>query len=223
MIPTLSEHELRVLGCLMEKSVITPEQYPLTLNALMLACNQKSSRDPVLNLTPVETQHAARDLEAKLLLKREENFRSGIEKFQQRFCNTAFSAVQLSEQQFGALCLLLLRGAQTPGEIRSRAGRLCSFETNEDAAAVLQSLMDREGGPLVARLPRRAGRQDHEYAHLLAGEIESAPVDAAARTSALLVDRADRGDRADRIAQLEARVAALEAALDALRAELGAN
>ncbi len=220
MIPTLSEHELRVLGCLMEKSVVTPEQYPLTLNALMLACNQKSSRDPVLTLTPVETQHAARDLEAKLLLKREENFRSGIEKFQQRFCNTAFSAVQLSEQQFGALCLLLLRGAQTPGEIRARAGRLCSFETNEDAAAVLQSLMDREGGPLVARLPRQPGRQDHEYTHLLAGEIESAPPDAAARAG---VATSDRGDRADRIAQLEARVAALEAALDALRADLGGS
>lgn len=221
MIPKLTDHEVRVLGCLMEKSVVTPEQYPLTLNALMLACNQKSSRDPMLNLTPVQTQHAARDLEAKLLLKREENFRSGIEKFQQRFCNTAFSSVQLSAQQFGALCLLLLRGAQTPGEIRSRAGRLCSFDTNEEAAAVLQSLIDREGGPLVARLPRRPGRQDHEYTHLLAGEIESAPVDAVARTGAVSVDRGDRADRGDRIAQLEARVAALEAALDALRADLG--
>ena len=223
MIPSLTEHELRVLGSLMEKSVVTPEQYPLTLNALMLACNQKSSRDPVLNLQPVETQRAARDLEAKLLLKREENFRSGIEKYQQRFCNTPFSSIQLSEQQFAALCLLLLRGAQTPGEIRSRAGRLCSFETNEEAAAVLQSLIDREGGPLVARLPRRAGRQDHEYMHLLAGELESAPPDASPRAGAALFDRSEQADRGDRITQLEARVEALEAALQALRADLGGS
>ena len=149
MTPKLTDIEVRVLGALMEKSVVTPEQYPLTLNALTLACNQKSSREPVLNLPQVDVQRAARDLEAKTLVKREENFRNGVEKFQQRFCNTPFSSVKLNAEEYGVLTVLLLRGAQTPGELRARVGRLCSFASNDDAAATLQRLIDREGGPLA--------------------------------------------------------------------------
>ena len=215
MIPTLNDHEVRVLGALMEKAVITPDVYPLTLNALTNACNQKNSRDPVTSLSATDVARAARDLEAKSLVKREENFRNGVEKFQQRFCNTPFSAVKLDAQEYGVLCLLLLRGAQTPGELRARAGRLCSFATNEEAAAVLQRLIDRPGGPLVARLPRRAGRQDHEYVHLLAGEVVSVAAD-------LDLERPAAGDdRLARIDELQARIDALEAEVAALRSRLG--
>ncbi len=110
MIPRLEANEVRVLGALMEKAVITPDVYPLTINALTNACNQKSSRDPVTSLSAAEVTGAARDLEAKTLVRREENFRTGMEKYQQRFCNTPFSTVKLDAQEYGLLCLLLLRG-----------------------------------------------------------------------------------------------------------------
>lgn len=206
----LTSDEARVLGCLMEKSVITPDQYPLTLNGLTNACNQKSSRDPVLSLDQGVVQATARGLEAKHLLSREENFRSGVEKYKQRLCNTPFSDFQFEPAEFAVMCLLLLRGAQTPGELRARSGRLHGFADNAEATVTLQGLIDREGGPVVARLPRTAGRLDNEYMHLLCGAMESAPA-AEPGTSHV-------APRVDRLAQLEARVDALEEALAQLKA-----
>ena len=173
----LTLNETRVLGCLMEKSVTTPDQYPLTLNALTNACNQKSSRDPVLSLEMGLVQRTARQLEEKHLLSVEENFSSRVEKYTQRLCDTPFAQFQFSAEEFAVICLLLLRGPQTPGELRSRGARLHSFADNDEVAQTLAALIDREGGPLVARLPRTAGRKDSEYAHLLAGAIESAAAD----------------------------------------------
>ena len=191
----------------MEKSVTTPDQYPLTLNALTNACNQKSSRDPVLSLEPGVVQRTARDLEAKHLIATDENFKSRVEKFSQRFCNTPFAEVQLDRAEFAVMCLLLLRGPQTPGELRSRSGRLHGFADNQAVMETLQGLLEREGGPLVARLPRKPNRQDHEYAHLLSGAIDSVPaveVEANARAPS-------------RTAELEGRVAALEQEVRELR------
>ena len=203
-------NEARVLGCLMEKSVITPDQYPLTVNALTNACNQKSSRDPVLYLEPGVVQRTARDLEAKHLIASDENFKSRVEKFSQRFCNTPFADVQLDSAEFAVMCLLLLRGPQTPGELRSRSGRLHDFADNQAVVETLQGLLEREGEPLVARLPRKPNRQDHEYAHLLSGTIESMPVaEAAAHVRA-----------PGRTAELEGRVAALEQEVRELREAL---
>ena len=116
----LSDNEARVIGCLIEKSVTTPDQYPLTLNALTNACNQKSGRSPVMALQPGETQRTARDLEARSLILVEENFKSRAEKYVQRFCNTRFSEYQFDPPQLAIVCLLLLRGPQTPGELRAR-------------------------------------------------------------------------------------------------------
>ncbi len=203
-------NEARVLGCLMEKSVITPDQYPLTLNALTNACNQKSSRDPVLSLEPGVVQRTARDLEAKHLIASDENFKSRVEKFSQRFCNTPFADVQLDSAELAVMCLLLLRGPQTPGELRSRSGRLHDFADNQAVVETLQGLLEREGEPLVARLPRKPNRQDHEYGHLLSGTIESVPVaEAAAHVRA-----------PSRTAELEGRVAALEQEVRELREAL---
>lgn len=167
----LSENEVRVLGVLMEKSAITPDAYPLTLNALTNACNQTSSRNPVLSLEPGAVGNAARLLEDKHLLRREQNFKSGVEKFSQRLCNTPFSKYQFTKDQFAVMTLLLLRGAQTPGELRARSGRLHSFSDNDDVSTTLQALLTHESGPLVVRLARVAGRQDAQYMHLLAGDI----------------------------------------------------
>jgi len=210
----LTPNEVRVIGSLMEKSVFTPDQYPLTLNALTLACNQKSSRDPVLTLDQGTVQHTVRDLERKHLVTCDENFRGRAERYAQRLFNTPFSEIQLSPPEFAVVCLLLLRGPQTPGELRTRSGRLFDFPDNQAVGATLEGLMARPGGALVARLARKTGRQDSEYAHLLSGAIESAPPEATAAGTA------DRVSRPDRIGALEARVEALERALEELVARL---
>ena len=212
----LSLNETRLIGCLMEKAVTTPDQCPLTLNALVNACNQKSSRDPVLTLDRGTVQRTARELEQKKLLTSDENFRTGVVKYRQRFCNTPFGARQFTDGEYAVICLLLLRGPQTPGELRTRSGRLHVFADNEPVAATLRTLMDpeRKGGPVIARLPRKPGRRDHEYAHLFSGDIESVPEDESAAAPA--------SPRRDRIAELEARVAVLEAGLAELLQRLKA-
>ena len=158
----LTLNETRVIGCLMEKSVTTPDQYPLTLNALTNACNQKSSRSPVLSLEQGVVQQTTRQLADKHLLRIEENFNSRVEKYHQRLCNTPFAEVQFSAEEFALICVLLLRGRQTPGELRTRASRLFEFADNNAVAETLQQLIDRSDGPFGARLPRPSGRQDHE-------------------------------------------------------------
>ena len=172
MLPELNDVEARVIGCLIEKSVVTPDQYPLTLNALTNACNQKSSRHPVMSLSQGEVQRAIRDLEAKHLVRCDENFKSRVEKFTQRFCNTRYSNLQFDAAQQAIVCLLLLRGPQTPGELRSRSGRLHTFADNGEVVVALTSLIDREGEPLLVKLPRTPGRKDSEYMHLFSGRVD---------------------------------------------------
>ena len=214
MLMELTLNETRIVGCLMEKAVVTPDQCPLTLNALVAACNQKSSRDPVMALDRGTVQRTARDLEDKCLVAIEENFRTGVLKYRQRLCNMPFSDFQFTDDEYAVVCLLLLRGPQTPGELRTRCGRLHGFADNAAVANTLLGLLDpdREGGPVVARLARVPGRRDHQYAHLLAGEIESVPADQPA------VERS--APRPSRLAELEARVDALELELAALKVQL---
>ena len=210
----LTQNELRVVGCLMEKAVTTPDQCPLTLNALAGACNQKSSREPVLTLDSVTVQRTARDLEDKGLVTVDENFRSGVVKYRQRFCNTRFSDLQFDDAEYAIVCLLLLRGPQTPGELRTRSGRLYGFEDNEAVMETLSGLLDpgREGGAVVARLARLPGRRDHQYAHMFAGEVTSVPADEAAEMPAVHTP--------SRLGELEARVDALELELRELKERL---
>ena len=212
----LTANECRVIGCLMEKAVTTPDQYPLTLNALTNACNQKSSRDPVMNLTQGEVQHTVRALEMQHLLRVEENFKRGVEKYTQRLCNTSYSELQFDSAQYAIICLLLLRGPQTPGELRSRSGRLHEFADNDDVVIALDSLIERDGGALLVRLPRTPGRKDSEYMHLLGGEID---VEAHVQQAAEV--RPARESSGSAMAQLEQRLAALEAEVADLKARLG--
>ena len=211
----LTPNEARVIGCLMEKSVITPEQYPLSLNALVNACNQKSSREPVVSLDQGVVERAVKDLIAKQLVMTQE-FGSRVEKYQQRFCNTHFAEIKFSPAEFAVVCLLLLRGPQTPGELKAHSGRLHEFVDASEAEAALESLMTRSDGPFVARLPREPRRKDHAYAHLFGGAVESAPKEARAM---------DGGEaptpRPSALAELEARVAKLEQELGALKQTLG--
>jgi uncharacterized protein YceH (UPF0502 family) len=211
----LTPNEARVIGCLMEKSVITPDQYPLSLNALVNACNQKSSREPVLSLDQGVVERTVKDLIAKQLVMTQE-FGSRVEKYQQRFCNTHFAQIKFSPAEFAVVCLLLLRGAQTPGELKAHSGRLHEFADSAEAEAALHALMTRADGPFVARLPREPRRKDHAYAHLFAGPIESAPLSVAPSESA-----ESSTPRPSALSALEARVEKLEQELAALKQALG--
>lgn len=215
MLPEFSAEEARVVGCLIEKSVTTPDQYPLTLNALTNACNQKSSRDPVMKLTPGEVQHAVRLLEEKHLVRVEESFRSGVQKHSQRFCNTRYSDFQFDGAELAIICLLLLRGPQTPGEIRSRSGRLHTFTDNEAVVDALRGLIERDGDPLVVKLPRAPGRRDSEYMHLFCGPLDTAEAPEPARVTP------QRAASRTTIEALDERVATLEAEMAELKRKLG--
>lgn len=207
MIPLdLSANECRVIGCLMEKSTTTPDQYPLTLNALTNACNQKSSREPVMSLAQGVVQHTARELEGKHLLRIEESPGRGVEKYSQRFCNTRYSELQFEPAQYSIVCLLLLRGPQTPGELRARSGRLHEFADNNEVVEALNGLIEHENNPLVVQLPRTPGRKDSEYMHLFAG-----PVDIEAHAAKVETAKASRPETAGSLDELTRRVADLEA------------
>lgn len=208
---TMEPVEARIIGCLIEKSIVTPDQYPLTLNALTNACNQKSARDPVMALTQGEVQHALRVLEAKHLVRMDENFKSRTEKFAQRFCNTRYSDLQFDAPQLAVICLLLLRGAQTPGELRARSGRLHTFADNAEVVVALNGLIERDDGPLVVKLPRTPGRKDAEYMHLFAGPVDlEAHASRGNSSKAATSERMTVAELSERVTQLEADVAELK-------------
>ena len=214
----LSAVEARVIGCLLEKSIITPDLYPLTLNALTNACNQKSSRDPVMALSQGEVQHTVRDLEARHLVRTEDSFKGRTEKYVQRFCNTRFSDYHFDPPQFAIVCLLLLRGPQTPGELRAHSGRLHDFVDNAAVVDTLNTLVDREDEPLVVKLPRTPGRKDSEYMHLFSG-----PVDVKADAREERPGTAASSSRNTSLSALSDRIAALEADVAELKAKLGSG
>lgn len=214
MSDVLSANEARVIGCLIEKSITTPDQYPLTLNALVNACNQKSSRDPVMSLQPGEVQHVVRGLEGKSLIITEENFKSRTEKYSQRFCNSRYSDFQFDAGELAIVCLLLLRGPQTPGELRARAGRLHTFEDNAAVVTSLNSLMQRERAALVVKLPRAPGRKDSEYMHTFCGPVDIDAHAAQAATTSKSSPRSNVAELEERVRQLEADVAKLKAQIE---------
>jgi len=211
----LTANEARVVGCLMEKSLITPDQYPLSLNALVNACNQKSSREPVLSLDPGVVQRTVNELVAKQFVM-VQNFGSRVDKYLQRFCNTQFAQLQLTPAEFAIVCLLLLRGPQTPGELKAHSGRLHEFVDVAEVEAALETLLTRTDGPFVARLPREPRRKDHAYVHLFSGAIESV-----VRTAAPAEPSAPAPLSSSALAALEARVAQLEHELATLKQSLG--
>ena len=211
----LTAQEARVIGCLIEKSVVTPDQYPLTLNALTNACNQKSSREPVMSLQQGEVQHVVRDLEEKSLARTDENFKSRTEKYIQRFCNTRFSDYQFDPAQLAIICLLLLRGPQTPGELRARSGRLHSFADNAAVIDSLNTLIQWEKNPLVVELPRTPGRKDAEYMHLFSGSV-----DVEAHALERKTTNTGKSSARSAVSELEQRVSNLEAEIAAIKAQL---
>ena len=207
----LSALEARVVGALIEKEVTTPEVYPMTLNGVMTACNQKSNRDPVMSLSESDVRGTLDLLQSKHLVMRLAGSRSL--KYKQRLCNTEFSAFQFTDQERAVICLLLLRGPQTPGELRSRSGRMASFEDVSAVDIVLAGLEKHEKGPLVQPLPRELGKREVRYACLLLTDVPQECAEPSASTLGVAPERATpvaANDNEARLSALEARVANLE-------------
>lgn len=163
----LSEIEARVLGCLIEKEITTPDYYPLSLNALMNACNQKSNREPAMALNEEDVRNAMNSLRKKGLAGNADNMESRVTKYE----HTLSEVFNFDRRETAILCELLLRGPQTPGELRSRAGRMHPFDDLTEVQSALQRLMRRDP-PLAKVLPKLPGTKEARYAHLLSGDVE---------------------------------------------------
>jgi uncharacterized protein YceH (UPF0502 family) len=161
----LNERECRVISVLLEKSMTTPEQYPLSLNALTNGCNQKSNRAPVMSLSEAEVNDILDGLKQKRLIQVVTGFGSRVEKYDQRFCNTEFSDIKLSEQQTAIITELMLRGPQTPGELRGRCQRMASLANVSDVESALSSMQAYQPEPLVRKLEREPGKREARYEH----------------------------------------------------------
>ncbi|MFK0368906.1 YceH family protein [Enterobacter sichuanensis] len=211
----LNATEARVIGCLLEKQVTTPEQYPLSVNAVTMACNQKTNREPVLNLSEHEVQDVLDALVKRHYLRTVSGFGNRVTKYEQRFCNSEFGDLKLSSAEVAVITTLLLRGAQTPGELRTRASRMHEFADMQEVEQVLEGLASREDGPYVVRLAREPGKRESRYMHLFSGEIDISD-------KSIIPDiTVGDDDLAARVAALEDEVAGLKQRLDALLAHLG--
>ena len=204
----LTPEEARVIGCLIEKEVTTPDQYPLSLNGLTNACNQKSNREPVMQLSESDVQETVDSLTKKHLVSEKSGFGSRVVKFQHRFFNSEFGGSHFSKQEMGVVCVMLLRGPQTPGELRTRTNRLCDFADVSEVESVLNKLASRDDGPFVVKLPREAGKRESRYAHLFCGEVDTSAMVAASVPAATST------------AQDDGRIAALENQVENLNAEV---
>lgn len=211
----LTPLEARVIGCLLEKQVTTPEQYPLSINAVATACNQKTNREPVMTLSEAEVQDQLDTLVKRHYLRTVSGFGNRVTKYEQRFCNSEFGDLKLSSAEVALVTTLLLRGAQTPGELRGRAQRMHEFADMAEVESTLERLANREDGPFVVRLPREPGKRESRYMHLFSGEVDLQSV--ATQSSAPAAD----GDLRDRVEALEGEVAELKQRLDSLLAHLG--
>jgi uncharacterized protein YceH (UPF0502 family) len=201
-VNTLTNIQARVLGCLMEKKESTPDQYPLTLNSLRNACNQKSSRFPVVNYSEGEVGHTIRELEAMDMVR--EHWGARVPKYD----HLVNKALNLHSQGIALCCTLMLRGPQTLNELKTHSHRLFEFDDLDDVQFALSHLIEREP-PLVTALPRQAGQKEGRYAHLLCGEPDIPEVSHVARV-------ATSSGLAARVDELEAQLEAIKERLSAM-------
>ncbi|HEN3480173.1 TPA: YceH family protein [Yersinia enterocolitica] len=208
---SLNAQEARVIGCLLEKQVTTPEQYPMSLNGVTIACNQKTNREPVMELSESEVQQTLDFLLKKHLIRTQSGNR--VMKYEHRFCNSEFGNLKFSPAELAVMTILFLRGAQTPGELRTRTSRMHEFSDVAETEEVLNQLSLREDGPFVVRLAREPGKRESRFMHLLSGDI--APVSSAVQSAP-----EGAGDLEARVAQLEQQVMALTRRLDEVLIQL---
>lgn len=207
---SLTANEARVIGSLLEKQVTTPDQYPLSLNSLVSACNQKSNRDPAMSLAEDEVQRVLDGLSRKHLVIERSGFGSRVSKWHQVFCNTEYGTLKFSPVELAIVTELLLRGPQTPGELRTRASRMAKIADGTEIDQALEALSTREPA-IVVRLPREPNRRDARYAQLFT-ELPAADAPVAGTAP----DAPMRRPSIDRIERLEEKIAHLELGLQEL-------
>ena len=222
MTVELTVQEARVIGCLMEKQIATPDQYPLSLNALTNACNQKSNRDPVLDLSERDVQGVVDGLMRKQLVLEKSGFGSRVPKYHQLFCNTQFGTLKFSPLQTAIVCELLLRGPQTPGELRTRAARLAPVNDVSEIEDAVDELMTRAEGAYIVKLARQPGRRESRYAQTFTGAITVGLAGEDDGHEEAMAESRGMASRASSNESLLARIASLEAAVAELRTELEA-
>jgi uncharacterized protein YceH (UPF0502 family) len=208
-LPLLSPLEIRVLGVLVEKQLTTPDSYPLTLNALVTGCNQKTSRDPVMNVTEDETQGALDSLRDRKLV----THTWGASRRVVRYGHNLPQSIGMDAGTTALMATLMLRGAQTPGELRTACERMYRFADLSSVEAYLQDMSTRAGGALVVRLPKAAGSREHRWAHLLGGAVEFTAVEPAAAVpvagASLAALQAEIAALRDEVAELRLVIAEL--------------
>lgn len=206
---TLTDLQSRVIGVMLEKEITTPEQYPLSLNALTNGCNQKSNRDPVLSLSESEVQNVIDELIELKQVMVDTGASGRVNKYKHRFCNTSFGSLQFTDQQKSLICVLLLRGAQTPGELRTRTNRLAEFSNVNEVEEALTQLQQLNNNELVKKLEREPGKRESRYIHLFSGSVNIDVIKVDEQTESLI----DQDD-------LESRVKSLEQEVNDLKSEL---
>lgn len=193
---------------MLEKETTTPEQYPLSLNGITTGCNQKSNRDPVMSLSENDVQNVIDELVQMNQLMVDHKASTRVNKYFHRFCNTEFGNLKFTPQQRAIICVLLLRGAQTPGELRTRTNRLADFKDVSEVEAALHELQDLNGQVLVKKLEREPGKRESRYVHLLS-EFDETSMVSVSGTQVEDVPSEDKTQLNQRVTELEQQVASL--------------
>ena len=205
---SLSPEQCRIIGVMLEKETTTPEQYPLSLNGITTACNQKSNREPVMSLSENDVQDVVDELVQMNQLMVDHKASGRVNKYFHRFCNTEFGSLQFTPQQRAIICVLFLRGPQTPGELRTRTNRLADFADVNEIEATLDQLQDLNGQTLVKKLAREPGKRDSRYVHLLSAFDESSLV-GGSETQTDIPPSENKNQLTNRVTELEQQVASL--------------
>jgi len=207
----LNPVEVRVLGCLIEKDITTPDYYPLSLNALVNACNQKNNRDPIMTLDENSVRDALSSLQERHMAGPASGADSRVTKYEHRLQEV----FNFDRREIALVCVLLLRGPQTPGELRGRSERMYRFETLDEVQSALQKLMDRQP-PLAAVLARQPGTKESRYTHLFSGDYTPSATTLLERSSSEFAE----GSHEERIRNLETEVSSLKSEIESLRRQL---
>lgn len=217
----LSVVEARILGSVVEKAVTTPDNYPLSLNAIVAACNQKTNRDPIMNLSESEVLASVATLVAKRLLWEKNPAGARVVKYAHRLTNTLDISLSFTAQELAVMCVLMLRGPQTMGEIRARTNRLCDFTDLQSVQRTLHTLSTRDDGPFVLMLEREPGRKEARYTHTLCGDdglpVTSGADVGSAPQSGSPQPAAGQPGQQERIARLEAEINSMREEIAALK------
>jgi uncharacterized protein YceH (UPF0502 family) len=208
MIVHLTPTQARVIGVMLEKEVTTPDQYPLSLNALTNGCNQKSNREPVMSLSEQDVQRTLDELKDKKLINDQAGYGSRVLKYSHRFCNTEFGDLKFTQQQTAIICVMLLRGPQTPGELRTRTNRLAEFRNVEEVEQALNAAKAVNGDPVVIKLEREPGKRESRYMHLF-GDLEDLQAASSEEKTMNELPQNTNNDALARIDSLEKQVLSL--------------